>query len=96
MAGFSDITGYPTFGPFSNYGGYAGSSSTTSGVGGVGAYHHHHQNQAGDVPQPGNESNPPVNESSDLLKLFGEPSQTSTTAQTNRNGTSGQILDLFA
>jgi hypothetical protein len=96
MAGVSDITGYQTFGPFSDFGGYAGSSSTTSGVGGVGAYHHHHQNQAGDVPQTGSESNPPTNEASDLLKLLGSSRQTSTTAQANLNGASGQILDVFA
>jgi hypothetical protein len=96
MAGVSDITGYQTFGPFSNYGGYAGSSSTTSGVGGVGAYHHHHQNQAGEVPQPGNESKPPVNEASDLLKLFAGSGQTNKTSDANRNSIPGQILDLFA
>ncbi len=95
MAGVSDITGYPTFDPFSNFGGYAG-SSTTSGVGGVGAYHHHHQSQAGQVPQPVSESNPPTNEASDLLKLFGGSSTSSTTSQANLNGAPGQVLDVFA
>jgi hypothetical protein len=96
MAGVSDITGYQTFGPFSNYGGYAGSSSTTSGVGGVGAYHHHHQNQASEVPQPGSESTTTVNEASDLLNLFGGSGKASTTSQANLSAAAGQILDLLA
>jgi hypothetical protein len=95
MAGVSDITGYQTFGPFSNYGGYAGSSSTTTGVGGVGAYHHHHQNQAGQVPQSGSESTT-VDEASDLLNLVGGSGKASTISQANLSAAPGQILDLLA
>jgi hypothetical protein len=95
MAGVSDITGYQTFGPFSNYGGYAGSSSTTSGVGGVGAYHHHHKTQAGEAPQPGSDSTT-ADEPSDLLNLFGGSGKASTTSDAKSNSLPGQILDLFA